>query len=309
MKYSELDALFQQLQNVPPAFAVSPERRNLLLQMDSLLCEADSEINPDLGKFYREKVDNIIREVKEYSGDRPRLWKLYSSGFLLKDKSRVIAIDINGGCTSGIGRTRLVLHNEQFEALAEIIDEYYNTHSHIDHISETLCDMLAAKGKLMVMPQEAIRRWLFEGATPVEEFSAPHVKTFLNYQGTDEKKGLDCAMYLFTLSNGKTILWRGDIYHRDGFNACMEHIDSWQKRVDYAPLTPYYTSGDAPIAILDKKFACRFLNCHEWEFTHRKPGVKGPATQCFEELYGAFAIPYQDNRTAFLFWGESIELD
>ena len=186
MKYSDLDNLFQQLRKEPPRFAVSPERQKLLLKMDSLLCEADSEITPELGEFYRTRVNEIIREVKSCSGNVPRLWKLYSSGFLLKDKKRTIAIDINEGWTSGIGRTRLVLHKEQLEALADIIDEYYNTHSHIDHISAPLCDLLAARGKTLVMPQEAIRRWLIEGATPVEEFSAPHVKSFLNYQGTDE---------------------------------------------------------------------------------------------------------------------------
>lgn len=308
MNYSDLDAVFRQFQSVPPRFAVDPVRQQLLLQMDELLSEADSETDFELGRFYRERVDQIIREVKAYTGDAPRLWKLYSSGFLLKDRGRVTAIDINGGCTPDSGRTRMILHEAQFEALSDIIDEYYNTHSHRDHISADLCDLLAAKGKLIVMPQEAIRRWLISGAVPAEEFSAPHVNVFVDYQGTDAKKRLRCAMYLFTLSNGKTIFWRGDIYHQEGFSACLDMIDSWGKTVDYASLTPYYSSGEAPVDILARKYSCCFLNCHEWEFSHRRFGITGPATQCFEELYEKFAVPYQDNRVLFLFWGESTAL-
>ena len=151
MNYSALDAVCCQLQSAPPRFAVDPMRQQLLLQIDKLLSEADSETDFELGRFYRDRVDQIIREVKAYTGDNPRLWKLYSSGFLLKDHDRVIAIDINGGCTPDSGRTRMILHDAQFEALSDIIDEYYNTHSHRDHISADLCDLLAAKGKLIVI--------------------------------------------------------------------------------------------------------------------------------------------------------------
>ena len=307
--YRELCETSRALSANAPRFAVMPEREKLLYKVDSLLAKANSERSLDLGKFYQDQVDRIIREVAEYQDDVPRFWKFYSSGFIIKDKARTLAVDINPGCVPGFGKTALLMSDAQVEKLADIIDIYFCTHSHHDHISPELCEALAARKKAMVMPQEAIDRWMIKGATASESFDTPWCKTFLHWQGVDYKKGLDNSMYLFTLSNGKNVFVRGDIYHGSGFDLCLEHIEKWNLKVDYTFLTPYFTTGDNPVLKLNEKYACRFIPVHEWEFSHRRSGVSAKATQDFTELYQAFAVPYAAGRTQFLFWGESIDLD
>ena len=308
MKTAELDKVFRVLDGNPPCFAASPLRQKALLELDKLLSEADSEISRELGNCYRKRVDKSLDEMEAYRGSTPRLWKLYSSGFLIRSSKRTIAVDVNGGCTPPSGRTRLLLPPSRMRKIAELADEYYNTHSHEDHISAPLCDELAKRGKLMVMPREAIRRWIIPGAVPSEEFARPDRSVFMNWQG-DKDGGLPCAMYLFTLSNGKNVFVRGDIYHDEGFLSCVEHVKKQGKKADYAFITPYYKGKIVPMEKLFRSFHCRFIPIHEWEFSHRPFHRQGPATQCFQELFGAFARPYKANCAQFLAWGESILLD
>ncbi|MBO5761455.1 MAG: hypothetical protein J6S53_07935 [Lentisphaeria bacterium] len=308
MKTKDLKNVFVQLEKNEPAFAVSGERENLLMKWDALLGEAYSETTEELGKFYQKRVDKALDEVEAYKGTTPRFWKLYSSGFIIKSPEKTIAVDVNGGCTPPNGRTKIVLKPSQMRRIADLADEFYNTHSHEDHICGELCDAFARRKKLMVMPREAVCRWVIKGAVEAETFRGENVKIFMNWQG-DVNGGLPCAMYLFTLSNNKNVFVRGDIYHDEGFVSCIEHVKKWGKRVDYAFLTPYYKGSIVPVETLYKEYQCRFIPIHEWEFSHRKLGNSGPATQCFEELYGAFALPYEKNCAQFLAWGESILLD
>lgn len=306
---AELKKAASDLAQEPPRFAVTPKREAFLYKMDELLKEADSERIDSFGIFYRQQVDRVIKEVAAYKGATPRFWKLYSSGFIIKDKMRTIAVDINPGCVPGFGRTALRISSEQTKKLADIIDAYFSTHSHEDHIHPELCDELAKRKKLIVMPSEAIFRWTIRGATPSETFRSSYCKTYLNWQGVDSKKGLDNSMYFFTLSNGKTVFVRGDIYHGSGFELCLKNIAKWSSKIDYAFVTPYFTSGTDPVWTLNTKYNCRFIPIHEWEFSHRPSGVRKKATQDFHELYQAFDVPYKNGRAQFLFWGESIDLD
>jgi L-ascorbate metabolism protein UlaG (beta-lactamase superfamily) len=308
MKYSDLEAAAAVLAANPPCFAVTPERYKTLLQVDTIFSEANSDRSAELGQFYRERIDRAIREIAAYDGKTPRMWKLCSSGIIIKDACCTMGIDI-ADCVRSNARSTVTLTEKHISDLADILDEYYCTHAHSDHIDPRLCDAMAARGKLMVMPRTALKSWIVPTATAAEDFISDRVKTYINWQGSDEVKGLDCAMFLFTLSNGKRVFIRGDIYHRDGFNGCLEHIRAWGETVDYFFGSPYYTSGEAPFGLLEKEFDCRFVPIHEWEFDHRKQDVTGPATQCFEELYNTLASPYAKGKAQFLLWGESIALD
>lgn len=308
MQLESLEKTFAALQEFPPAFRVFPERKSLLMQMDMLYGEADSERSYELGRFYRNRLDEIFAGIAAYDGKEPRLWKLYSSGVIIKDARRTIAMDINNGCLPMHGRSAVKLTVEDCEKIADLADEYYVSHAHDDHVSPQLCDAFTRRKKLVVMPRSALKGWMVDGGVAAEELDTPDTLTFLNWQG-NAAGGMDCAMYLFTLSNGKTIFSRGDIYHKEGFEGCLEAVKKSGKRIDYACLSPYFTSGDDPVDILDRDYRCRFLNFHEWEFAHRPMGKAGEATQCFETLFNEFAAAYADNRLALLTWGESITLD
>lgn len=309
MKYHDLNSAVVKLAQYPPEFAVSSAREERLLAIDRLLSEADSERSAVLGRFYRRRVDQALAEIAAYNGDTPRLWKFYSSGTIIKDRFRTIVVDLNRGCVpSTDGRTRLLMSDRQIRKIADLADACFCTHSHADHLFPELCDLMARKKKVIVMPEEAIKRWSLDGATPAEEYKAENCHIYLNWQGNADG-GLDCAMYLFTLSNGKKFFVRGDIYHKEGFEGSLAAIRQWREKIDYAAITAYYTSGDAPVEILDREFACRFIPIHEWEFGHRPIGSAGQATQNYAELLRQFALPYGKNRAQMLFWGESIALD
>ena len=83
MKYADLKAAAAKLCENPPSFKVSSGREAALLRLDELFGEADSEISPVLGRFYRDRVDAALDEIAAYKGKKPRFWKLYSSGFII----------------------------------------------------------------------------------------------------------------------------------------------------------------------------------------------------------------------------------
>ena len=310
MKYADFIAVAAEIAKNPPHFGVDTKREAALYQLDALFSEADSETMPAVGRYYRHRFDATLAEVSAYRGKTPRLWKVYSSGFIIRDGKRIIGLDINNGCTPPTGRTTIKLKRSQVKALANLLTEYYVTHSHEDHISVELCDDLAKQGKLIVMPAECIRRWMVKNGTPAENFATFGCRTFMKWQGTAEK-GLDCAMYLFALSNGKTVFSRGDIFHKEGFEECMEQIRNWQAHIDYALVSHYSTGGGTPpLETLDKEHKCRFVPSHEWEFSHRRFGLTGSGnTQSYAILFHEFAKPYQAGRAQCLSWGECIDLD
>lgn len=308
MKKIQLETLFSALKDLPPSFSPCRKREQSLLALDALLSEKMSEQQKVLGDFYQKRVDQALDEIEVYDQDTPKMWKLYSSGIIIKSAKECIAIDVNDGCLPPHGRSSLVLKRSRKKKIAELAESYFVTHTHDDHLSSSLCDLFAKKKKLVVMPEDAVRRWMIKGAVPAEKYVSPATGIFMNWQG-DVNGGLPCAMYLFTLSNNKTVFVRGDIYHDEGFMGCVESVKKWGKKVDYAFLTPYYKGNIKPVETLYKEFHCRMVPIHEWEFAHRKWGVEGKATQDFQELFEAFALPYRNNAAQFLAWGESILLD
>ena len=310
MKYSDFTKAAAILAANPPRFAMDAGREAALYALDALLGEADSETMPETGRYYRERFDRTLTEVAAYRGKTPRLWKVYSSGVIIRDGRRIIGLDINNGCTPPFGRTTVKLKRSQTKALAQLLTEYYVTHSHEDHTSAELADDMARQGKLIVMPAECIRRWMIKNGTPADNFASPGCRTFMKWQGT-AAGGLSCAMYLFTLSNGKTVFSRGDIFHKEGFEECMEQIRSWNAHIDYALMSHYSTGGGTPpIETLEAQHQCRYIPTHEWEFSHRVFGLTGCGNaQSYEVLFREFAMPYRAGRVQCLSWGESIELD
>ena len=89
MKYFDLKAAMARLLETPPSFRVSPEREDGLLRLDELFGEADSEISPVLGRFYRERMDAALYEITKYKGtasnfEDTKYYRYNSKGDLVK---------------------------------------------------------------------------------------------------------------------------------------------------------------------------------------------------------------------------------
>ena len=66
MKTKDLNKVFALLEKEGPAFTVSPERQDILMQWDALLGEACSETTAVLGNFYRKRGRNCFEKIFAY---------------------------------------------------------------------------------------------------------------------------------------------------------------------------------------------------------------------------------------------------
>ena len=153
MKRSQLDDVYNELSKSKSG----DNRRLALLKMDSLLGEPNSENDPVLGEFYNDRVASAVKEISAHDKSVPRLWKFYSSGVIIVSGGKVRAFDMNCGCEESFRRTRLRLKPGVIEALADVIDESYHTHNHIDHFGLELADALLERGKKLICTTGAIQ--------------------------------------------------------------------------------------------------------------------------------------------------------
>lgn len=284
------------------------DRRINLLAMDSLLGESYSENSPELGEFYNFCVRNAVAEITRHDKTVPRLWKFYSSGMIIVSGGKVRAFDLNCGCEENFRRTRLRLKTDVIEALAEIIDEIYYTHNHIDHFGLELADALLKRNKMMVATTDTIQDWLLDGAIDSKELKSREVKVFHSFQRSAEKN-LPNSVYILKLADNSHILIRGDMYHGEDVLELCEFLKTNDLHISYGAISPFGLTLPECSAELRKRYKSIMIPVHEWEFTHRTRGFSGKATQTFSEWYSAFPEDVAAERVRFLFWGESTLLN
>ncbi|WP_276739651.1 hypothetical protein [Victivallis vadensis] len=311
MKLQELEGARRQLDRVPP----SPENWNarlpLLERLDALFSEPELENDPVLNRFYHEQCRRVIAEVRTWRGPGVRLWKLYSSAILVKDETGLVTgFDLNEGCTPACERrTRLRLSPGLVEEFAELVGRMFYTHGHLDHLGLAVADALLMRGKPVIAPGDAVRRWLLDGAVPAEEFQAEGVRCYRGAQRMADKEDVPNSAYAVTFQPGVTLLVRGDIYHWEELKPIYDRIESQGVKIDMMATSPFYQSGPDPVQETYRRFGCGFIPIHEWEFGHRLPvGRGGRATQTYADLYESFRIPGEAGKCAVLAWGESAGL-
>lgn len=304
-----LNETMRKLEALPPGAGHWKERRPLLETLDALFGESASENDPDLCEFYRRRCRRAIAEIRGWNGPGVRLWKLYSSAVIVKDgDGKVTAFDLNDGCTPVERRARLRLDAALAGEFAGLIDTAFYTHGHLDHLGLGVADALLASGKTVIAPAAAVRTWLLHNAIPAEECNRGSI---LSYGGVQRIAGADDmpnAAYLVTFPPGVTLFVRGDIYCGEDLLPILDRLEAEHCKIDYAATSPFRLSGPDPTAELDRRFHCKFVPIHEWEFGHRRPDSPGRATQNYADLYGSFRTPGEDGRCEILGWGESIPL-
>lgn len=275
---------------------------------DTLLRVAKSEDDPKVGEYYNSRVLKIIEEVKAWRSDVPKAWKLYSSGLVVKDGEKVFGIDVNIGCDMPGRKVALRMRPEVLDALADVLDAVYYTHEHRDHCSQEVVDVLLAKKKKIYAGAAAIKVFkMGDGAIVAEKHTEPGYHVFESCQrmGKVNVNFVQCLAYVWELSNGATLFVRGDIYHPDDIGKVLSWVDNELKiKIDYAAVN----ASPSLVQECSRRWGCSFIPLHEWEFTHRKFGLPGPATQPMSTLYRVFGKQAQAGLADILSWGESVEL-
>lgn len=309
--------LDRQLQETPP-LPHDPRRTELLKNLDGYFSAADSETTEELVNFYHHRSERALNEIENYSGKEPRLWKFYSSGVIVKADGIVGAFDLTRGYPVHPypAPGRIFFTEPQVRRLVKLIDFAYFTHEHEDHLDEQLTRRLIDAGKLVIAPHDGLKRRGIQGAEASENRRKAilpgnwKMRVYQGFQHMTENSALDvpCNAGLFTFPNGKTLLVKGDIFHGGEFRAILDRIRSEGLRVDYFASSPFCREKPDIVTELRRDFQAFFIPCHEWEFSHRKPGRTGNATQNYAALSEQFAEDLREKRAAILVWGESLIL-
>ncbi len=311
-KATTYDEVEKQLAKFPPRCEDIMSRTLALSGLDTLLMVADSEDSDVVGNYYNKRVKKVIDEIKAWNSPVPKLWKLYSSGILVKAAGKVLAFDVNCGVeweytSKNHRRFKLNLSDENLEALTDLIDRSYHTHEHSDHTGYDLLQKLVAKKKLVFMTGNAIKYYKCENYPNViraENHCEPGYWVFDSTQNMGTYRVQNTA-FVVELVPGTNLLVRGDIYEPPEVVRMCDYFQAHDAYAHYASVSP--GAGILPEAY--KRWNTFIMSAHEWEFTHRKRGEPGVACQSFSGNYSGIYSPYVNQGCGeVLSWGESIEL-
>ncbi|MCA9002993.1 MAG: hypothetical protein KDB61_13800, partial [Planctomycetes bacterium] len=142
----------------------------------------DPELGPFVSLYHHARVwhgiDALAHDPAPTSG--VRLGKWYSSGWSLQFRQPnghnfTVMVDFSDGPFTPSPTTPNLVSVEvlQLDALANNIDAYFITHSHIDHVSPYLVSRMLQLGKLVVAPLEVKVQALLAGYPGASAIVAP----------------------------------------------------------------------------------------------------------------------------------------
>ncbi len=119
-------------------------RENSFGSIDDLIFGVYPPLNPGTKKFYSEMLRKALLEIEsEKVESGVTVWQIYNMGFIVKSSSFTIGFDLFD-----------YFDIPEFLNLADILDISFISHSHNDHYSEKLTNVMKALGKPVVGPSE-----------------------------------------------------------------------------------------------------------------------------------------------------------
>lgn len=317
----------------PPRLGGDQARRPLFQALDDWAMAPDTvywdsrpeTANPDYLAFYLRRVQRVLDELPATAvGRGAAIWKLYSSGVVLKTVDTVLAFDVVEGPFKSIlkspdGEPGFTFHwtPAMRARFAELVDVLFISHWHYDHTSFALVEALVAAGKTVVVTAQLQRRWsrfpwadrltTLEPATdtPVGKLM---VRSFdgVQYMEQDADRNWVSAankdaqnnVLLGRASDGTTFLQNGDNRGRpfDGWLreavAAGWHVDVW-----FIPLFWPHT------LLTDIEAVCQpiLIPVHEHELGH-KPAFG--VNRLMSRVGGTLGQRLQAGRAVAMAWGE-----
>jgi L-ascorbate metabolism protein UlaG (beta-lactamase superfamily) len=300
------------------------------LAPDTIYWDGKAETaNAEMLDYYLRRMNKALDEASEISvAAGASVWKLYSSGFMVKTPECVFAIDVVEGPFKNINKSpedesdfRFKWTEAMRKRFAELADVLFITHWHYDHASFALAKAMIEAGKVVVVPQQLKDHWrrnhFAEKLTTLEadadqELGTLTVRVFdgVQYMRQDEagnwisvpEYDAQNNVYLIRTTGGITFMHHGDNRGRP-FAGWLEAAadDGWKVDMWFIPI--HWPKSMIPD--VEKIMQPVYVPCHEYEFGHKPthgvitimPHYLGPLRRFFEE-----------SRAVRLTWGERFEV-
>jgi len=170
-----LDEIRQGLLDHPPQIGNDSARLPYFKALDTWALAPDTvywngntdTMHPKYLAYYLTAIRKVLDEARDTSVDSgAAVWKLYSSGVLVRTSEAVFAIDAVEGPFKPIDRSPADVPDHIFHwtpemraAFAETVDVLFITHWHYDHASFALVREMIEAGKTVVAPQQLQDHW------------------------------------------------------------------------------------------------------------------------------------------------------
>ncbi len=139
--FSEIKELF--LRERPQTGDISV-REECFGSIDDIIVGTYPPLHPDTEGFFKVMLEKSILEIKyEVVTDGATIWQIYNHGFVVKTPSLTFGFDLKN-----------YFDTEEFFELANLIDVYFISHRHGDHISNGLFGAMIYLNKPIVGPAE-----------------------------------------------------------------------------------------------------------------------------------------------------------
>ncbi|MCP4642156.1 MAG: MBL fold metallo-hydrolase [bacterium] len=328
----------------------APERRDIAKALNDRI-RWDGPVNPDLGAFYQKRMQRALDEIENTPAPKKGIvvWKMYSSGVIVKSREGVFAFDVVEGCVPP-GLTPAEAFNQlpapahlaevfpyrlhwtpaMRDQFARLVDVYFSTHYHYDHLSAILVDALLQAGKTVVATEQARKtcmEWGIQGADRIVtmpqdqlsyltskeyEVSGVTAITFNGYQDEYRKTEQD-GRWVWTLNTdprraennvyvvrigGVNVFHNGDVHHCPGLYPWLVNLVDTEWAPDPCLTVPWFENWHRAIPKLFPDAAMTVV--HELELGHTsfREGEPDPRP--------IFRVGKADAQ--YLMWGETIRI-
>ncbi len=334
-----LDQIERGLRAHPPQLGDQMARKPFIEALDAWALLPDTvywtndpkESNAEFLQYYLRCIKRALDDIAETEVTKgASIWKLYSSGFVIKTPSSVFAFDVVEGPFKNVMKSPddepgylFRWTPEMRRRFAELVDTLLITHKHYDHMSYAIVEAMFAAGKTVVAPADVRdRQWvrtpLGEKLTVLEggedhQVGTLHVRTFDAGQAMQLNEAREYvegpndpqhSVYLVRDGDGVTFLQNGDNRGRT-FIPWLEQaladgwrLDVWLKIIGW------------PRGIMDQVEQIAspiIIPGHEYEMGHKpKHGV-----QSLTPYLGgnAGARRMREGRLAVMTWGERVDVE
>jgi L-ascorbate metabolism protein UlaG (beta-lactamase superfamily) len=318
----------------PPRLEESSSREEVYGALDAWADRPDvvywdgdpQKMNREFLAYYLGCVRRALREARETHVEHGAvIWKLYSSGFLVRTPETVFALDVVEGPYKDIHASPeddpgflFKWTPEMRREFAELVEVLFITHWHYDHASFALAEALLAANKTVVVPPQLKEAWRKSALAPKLTTLMPNtdhqlgsllIRVFegVQYMKLDESGtwvslggNLDTQnnVYLIRTKQGKTFLHHGD-NRGMSFAPWLREAAAkgWQVDVWFTPLEWPGTMFEE----VEKIVRPVIVPCHEHELGHKPVhGMRHLAFFCREP----FRQRLREGRLLILTWGE-----